>query len=128
MTNRDPLRTEILVVEDDSDIAAILCDLLEDEGYTVRYARDGVSALELLSTHGERVGLILLDMLMPRMNGRDFRRQQQGDPQIADIPVAIVTTGAEVDPSMRPAAFLRKPFSADDLLTLVKRFVGQPKL
>ncbi len=126
MRQMDPLPTMILVVEDDADIAAILGDLLEDEGYSVLHARDGVSALEVLSTHREQVGLILLDMLMPRMNGRDFRHQQQQDPNIAHIPVAVVTTGAEVDATMLPVAFLRKPFSAEDLIALVERIVGPP--
>jgi CheY-like chemotaxis protein len=126
MTNPDSLRTAILVVEDDVDIAAILRDLLEDEGYSVLHAHDGVAALDLLTTHSKRIGLILLDILMPRMNGRDFRRQQLRDPLIANIPVAIVTTGAEVNPDMLPAAFLRKPFGAEELLSLVERFIGPP--
>src|SRR5689334_6104245 len=79
----------ILVVDDDEDILEALRDLLRDEGYDVVAARDGRTALERLRG-GLRPRLILLDLMMPTMNGYEFRREQRADPALAGIPTIVV--------------------------------------
>ena len=77
----------VCVVDDDADIREVLTDVLSIEGYDVVAAGDGESALALLRARPSACRLILLDLMMPRMNGWEFRRQQLQDPTIAEIPV-----------------------------------------
>ncbi|PLS79555.1 MAG: response regulator, partial [Chloroflexi bacterium] len=81
----------ILVVDDDSGIREALTDILEDEGYAVRSACDGQAALDLLRQQAEPPALVLLDLMMPRMNGWQFRSEQRRDPALANIPVVVIS-------------------------------------
>lgn len=113
----------VLVVEDDNDIRIALCDILEDEGYVVAHARNGVDAIEQLR-RGPRPCLILLDWMMPVMNGAGFLRAQREDSAIADIPVVILSAhlrGGATARELGAADLLPKPFSARDLLDVVGR-------
>ena len=80
----------VLVVEDDNFILDMLIDNLEDAGFTAIGATDGLAAWNQLQ-QGMRPCLILLDLMMPQMNGWQFRSMQQADPTLADIPVVILT-------------------------------------
>ena len=80
----------ILVIDDDRDIRDILVIVLSAEGHEVDTAADGLAGLEQLRM-GCRPSLILLDMMMPRLDGEGFLRAMRSDPNTADIPVAIVT-------------------------------------
>ena len=80
----------ILLVEDDFDVREALAETLRDEGYAVECAVDGVQALDYLRGGG-RPGLILLDLMMPRMSGSEFRMVQKVDPQLADLPVVLIS-------------------------------------
>ena len=115
----------ILVVEDDFDIREALTQILEEEGYWVRGAANGKEALDVASS-GRVPSLILLDLMMPVMNGWQFRAEQLQNPRLASVPVLIISA----DPHMQPktatlgvAGLLRKPVSLDELLTAVKRHV-----
>ena len=115
---------EVLVVDDDGDIRASLSELLEDEGYRAPTAINGVEALDRLR-QGVHPCVILLDLMMPVMNGLEFRALQKADPELAGIPVVIISAHA------RPAdvdadAFLSKPVSVDRLLAVVERFCPGP--
>src|SRR5579862_4027549 len=79
----------ILVVDDDRSIRQTLCEILQDEGYTVSTARNGAEALEILKHRRPR--LILLDLNMPVMNGGDFRLVQRFDPVLRRIPTVVLT-------------------------------------
>ncbi len=106
----------ILVVEDDALTRGAIKLLLEWEGYRVHCAAEGEEALGLLR-QGLRPALILLDARMPGCDGWGFREEQRADPDLADIPVLVISGE---DPSALDAAgHLRKPFEPKELLDKV---------
>jgi two-component system response regulator MprA len=112
----------VLVVEDDHAIRRTICDALELEGYEVRTAGDGGEALRVLG--GWRPGAIILDLMMPRVDGFAFRRAQLSRAELRDIPVVVLSAVpdvAERSRELRPAAALAKPFDLDVLLDTVAR-------
>jgi CheY-like chemotaxis protein len=112
----------VLIVEDDLDIAETLAAVLEDRGYRVETAANGVAALARLH-RSPRPELILLDLAMPLMDGREFRRAQLAEPELASTPVVVLTAGARApEPELAPMAWLFKPVSLDDLLRVVARY------
>ncbi len=112
----------VLVIDDDRDICEVVQTVLELEGYAVVTARDGAKALASLRG-GLRPCLIILDLMMPNMNGIQFREQQQLDPELRDIPVVVLSGDGTVP--MKAAALgvkgLRKPVELDVLLDVVGR-------
>ena len=111
----------ILVVEDDADIAEAMVAILEGEGYAVVHASDGEEALRVLRD-GLRPSLIVLDLLMPRMDGLQFRRVQQSDPNISRVPVVVVSGVAYMVNEIRSmgvARWFQKPVDVDALLDAV---------
>lgn len=85
----------ILLVEDDSDVRESLAYLLSDQGYDVACAEDGQEALSYLHA-GNKPGVILLDIMMPRMNGYEFRAAQKQEPDIAAIPVIVLSAAGSI--------------------------------
>src|SRR4051812_17571750 len=81
----------VLVVEDEADLRALIVGLLEGDGYAAVGASNGEEALDVLRTTPRRPCLILLDLMMPRMDGWAFRAAQRRDPALASIPVVVVT-------------------------------------
>lgn len=117
----------ILVVDDDSGIREALTDILEDEGYAVRSAADGQAALDILRQQAELPALVLLDLMMPRMNGWQFRSEQQRDPTLADIPVVVISASANIHDQVQAldaAAFIAKPIEYDRLVGVVGQYCG----
>ncbi|WP_437591904.1 response regulator [Sorangium sp. So ce1000] len=116
-----PLK-RILVVDDDPDIRETLAELLQEEGYAVASAAHGGEALSVLRTD-PRPGLILLDLMMPIMDGWQFRAEQKKDPELAAIPVVIISaTGRdEFVSSLGAAQFLKKPINLEQLLAAVEQ-------
>jgi CheY-like chemotaxis protein len=118
-------RKFVLVVDDDPDIRESLETVLGIHGHPVATAADGSEAIELLRRKAAPPCLILLDLMMPGMNGFEFRAELESDPVLANIPIIIITgAGVLVDEkagSLR-AEVLRKPFDLKALLTTVKRF------
>jgi len=108
---------KILLVDDDSDVAEALSFLLCEERYEVATASNGEEALHYLKSHPQP-RLILLDVMMPIMDGYEFRNAQLGDPTIADIPVVILTAGYLGDRAseLRAKSHVRKPVDLDRLL------------
>jgi CheY-like chemotaxis protein len=112
----------VMVVEDDEDIRETLTALLADEGYTVSAYRNGRLALDALK-EGQRPGVILLDLMMPEMDGWEFRRRQLADPAIDEIPVVLITAaGMERVRREEFSEVLRKPLKLDRVLGAVARF------
>ncbi len=113
------------VVDDDADIREVLSDVLSIEGYDVISADDGESALGLLRKRRSDCRLILLDLMMPQMNGWEFRRQQLQDPAIAEIPVLLLTgagTAAKSIDELHVAGTIEKPVELDTLLAEVAHY------
>jgi CheY-like chemotaxis protein len=116
---------EILVVDDDVDIRETLHLVLEEEGFRVALAANGEEALRHLQA-GARPAVILLDLMMPVMNGWQFRAAQRADERLAAIPVIVVTAAGGDDEKLRAvdAAVLRKPIRLDVLLEAIRRLVA----
>jgi CheY-like chemotaxis protein len=115
----------VLVVDDDPDIRESLETVLGIHGHAVATAADGAEAITFLRRKGAQPCVILLDLMMPGMNGFDFRAELQSDPQLSDIPVVIITgAGVMVDERAHNlrAEILRKPFDLKALLKTVERF------
>jgi CheY-like chemotaxis protein len=114
----------ILVVEDDTEIREEMVALLESEGYRVTEARNGQDALDQLKKTPAPC-LILLDLMMPVMNGWDFRAQQLADPALKGIPTVIVSGAAQAKQEARSlgaAAFLQKPFDLEPFLDVIAQY------
>jgi CheY-like chemotaxis protein len=108
----------ILIVEDDVEIREAMSELLESRGYAVSVARHGAEALEQLRA-GSRPCIILLDLMMPVMDGWTFCQETERDPAFAAIPILIVSAVTRLDPRtahVRSVAQLSKPLNFDDLL------------
>jgi two-component system response regulator MprA len=119
----DP-RNDVLAVDDDYDVLFALQDVLEMEGYRVIPARSGREALELLR-RGLRPAVILLDLMMPEVSGWEFRAQQASDPELASIPVVVVSGQGLSDrevASLGVDGYLKKPVDLDQLLNAVGRY------
>jgi CheY-like chemotaxis protein len=119
----------VLVVEDDPDVREMLTVLLGAEGFYAVGAEDGLEALHLLRTVRHRAPevpcLILLDLMMPRLGGNEFRRVQLGDPTVASVPVAVMSGAADLAAraqALGAVAMLAKPIDCDALLDVVKRY------
>jgi CheY-like chemotaxis protein len=115
-------RCPVLIVEDDEDLREMMAQLLTLEGFDAATVANGREALEYL--HGaHKPDVILLDLMMPVMDGWEFRRRQQADPDLAPVPVIVLsaldqTRAANVDAT----AFLKKPLDFDRLLDLVRTY------
>lgn len=111
----------ILVVDDDDDVRAALAEVLAEEGYRVTGATNGREALDCMRK-GPRPDVILLDMMMPVMDGWQFRAEQQRDPRLAAIPVVVLSASPQyATETLDCACSLRKPVELDLLLETVAR-------
>jgi two-component system chemotaxis response regulator CheY len=114
-----PSTNHILLVEDDRDIQETLRELLTEEGYDVAMANNGQEALTYLRTAGRRPDAILLDLMMPVMDGLQFREAQRHEPAYSGIPVVVLSADRNVGEKatqMAVAAYLEKPLNIDTLL------------
>jgi CheY-like chemotaxis protein len=119
----------VLVVEDDPDIRDIVQDLLESEGYDVIPASHGKQALEFLwgVKTTAKPDLVILDMMMPLVDGRQVLEAMQSDTDLASIPVLVISAVVREKPA-GAAAFLRKPVSLEKLFETVRTFVNRSPL
>jgi CheY-like chemotaxis protein len=110
----------VLVVDDEVDIRQAVAEVLTDEGYQVCSAADGAEALDQL--HAFRPNLVLLDLMMPGMNGWEFRAAQRGDPDpaVAKTPVVVLSALGR-EGAIEADAYIQKPFDLEDLLSAVRR-------
>jgi len=124
-----PAAGNVLIVEDDPDVREMLAALLVSEGFYAVAAEDGLEALHLLRAVRHRAPhipcLILLDLMMPRMSGHEFRRAQLGDPTVAAVPVAVMSGAVDVEQraqALGAVATLAKPIDCEILLEVVRRY------
>jgi DNA-binding response OmpR family regulator len=118
----------ILVVDDDALIRDTLATALGDEGYVVRVAPDGRTALSSIGNW--RPDLIVLDLMMPVMSGVEFRAAQRSAADTAQIPVIILSAAHEVQSraaSLDPAAVFTKPFDLGALLDAIASVLERPQ-
>lgn len=116
----------VLVVEDNDDVREMMAVTLELEGHHVATAVNGRDALEKLHT-GERPCVILLDLMMPVMNGWEFRRALELDPVLRDVPVVVVSAATkEMAQRAHATAHLPKPLDMDQLLDIVGALCSDP--
>ena len=111
---------KILVVEDNDDLRSLLLDVLEDADFEVMAARNGAEALEL--GHAFRPDAIILDLMMPVMDGPAFLERRRQTPWLTAVPVLVLTAHPFVHrvlDGLAPTAVLRKPYDLDDLLAAV---------
>ncbi|WNG54908.1 response regulator [Archangium gephyra] len=109
--------TPILVVDDDPDIREALRDILDDAGYSVALAFHGQMALEMLEKMGQPC-LVLLDWMMPVMDGAQFLHLLRENPLYDSVKVILCTaSGRDVPPGAQ--GLLRKPFELEELLAVV---------
>lgn len=111
----------LLVVEDDADYSQILCEMLQEAGYRVESAMHGVAALARLRD-GTKPALILLDLMMPVMDGWSFMAALKEDSAFATIPVIVTTGGGDRVLHSAPvsAAYLNKPINRERLLAMIE--------
>ena len=114
----------ILVVEDDDELRHTLVELLEEEGYRTLEAANGRSALDLLARQSELPALILLDLMMPVMNGWEFRHAMLGK-SFESVPTVVLTASRELEKRPIQAPYvLQKPIHVAELLDLLSKHFG----
>lgn len=115
----------VLVVDDDLSIQGFLAEALADESYEVQTASNGREALEVLTAW--LPDLILLDLMMPEMDGWHFRAEQRARPEIAGVPVIVLSATRDLAVRARdlePAQIFPKPFDLDALLTTIEQLTA----
>ena len=118
----------VLVVEDDRDIREGLLDTLTDHGYESVGAANGQDALTALRTGNDLPCMILLDIMMPVMDGAIFREAQLRDPDLAEIPVVLISAHRDLPQrarSLNAAAYLEKPLKLQELLALAHQYCAR---
>lgn len=120
----------VLLVEDDSDIQAVLVDVLEEYGYTVLVAEDGEAGTRLFDEHGASIALVIADIMMPKMQGRSFQEHVLG--QQTDVKMLVISGFQEVDLKRRNlldprSVFLQKPFDLDTFAATTRHLLGSPE-
>jgi CheY-like chemotaxis protein len=122
-------RPDVLLVEDDPEIRMGIRGLLSDEGLDVTDVGDGREALAYLRSVDELPRLILLDLMMPVMDGWQFRAAQRVDARLSAIPVIVLTAGGEdlrrAKAELGVAEFLVKPVDLVYLVDVVKRLLAK---
>jgi CheY-like chemotaxis protein len=116
----------VLVIEDEPIIRENIQLLLELEGYPVKTASNGEEGLQILRTLPHPC-LILLDLLMPVMNGFEFLESKSHNEIIASIPVCVLSGVAEKPRDLKASAFLKKPLDFNVLLKFVRQYCGDPQ-
>src|SRR5262245_23002195 len=112
----------VLVVDDDVEIRQALTDILEDENYSVRAAANGREALELVS-RGPSPDVILLDVMMPVMDGWHFLSARLGHPRLIEVPIIIISAGTEAEREAKKVGVFevaKKPLHVDDLIRRIE--------
>ena len=119
----------VLIVEDDDGTRELFAKLLSTEGFHAVSAEDGLEALHLLRAVRRRAPhmpcLVLLDLMMPRFSGHEFRRAQLGDPTVASVPIAVVSGVSDLQmraEALGAVAMLAKPVDFNLLMNVVRRY------
>lgn len=120
----------VMIVEDDRDVRESIAEVLEDCEFRSLGAANGQEAISELRASSKKPCVILLDIMMPVMDGWEFRAQQLADPELDTIPVVILSAHANIEEAahgMAAAACLKKPVQLEALLAMVQRFCVKGK-
>lgn len=117
----------VLLVDDDEDLRDSIADFLRISGYFVSTAEDGRAALDAIANQ-RRPCVVLLDLVMPVMDGWKFLAVMQGDPALATIPIVIASAHAATHAPAGTAGVIHKPFDLTELLAVVEQHCGPPPL
>ena len=120
-------RPLVLVVDDDGDIREAIIGLLEGEGFQATGASNGLEALNFLAESQRKPSLILLDLMMPVLDGWTFCKVRQGVSMLMEIPVIAISATPMNGPQepLRVDATLPKPFEPEALTWVASRMVGR---
>ncbi len=110
----------VLLIEDEDELRESMRDLLEGDGHAVVAARDGQEALDALP-HIQNLCVVLLDLLMPRMNGWDFFERMRARPELSAVPV-VVHSSAQSSAPAGVTLVLKKPVEPERLLSVVRTY------
>jgi len=122
MASQSVAHCPVLIVEDDADLREMMAQLLSLEGFHTAAVANGREALEYLQ-RSESPEVILLDLMMPVMDGWEFVKHQQADPILSHVPVIVLSAlDQSRTASVDAAAFLKKPLDFDRLLELVRSY------
>jgi len=119
----------VLIVDDEEDIRISLKMLVEDMGYKATTAENGIKALELLKK--EKFDIVLLDILMPKMSGREVLENIRKDPKLKDQKVVFLTVvklglvGKDSIKNLKPTDYLQKPIKVAEFRERIKKIVGK---
>jgi CheY-like chemotaxis protein len=114
----------VMVVDDDTDLRETLMEVLQDNEFRVVGAANGQEALDLIHSAAQRPCVILLDLMMPIMDGKAFYSALRNEPELSQIPVIVLSAHANVEAVLADVAVeakLSKPVDIEPLLALVKR-------
>lgn len=117
-------RARVLVVDDDDFVREVIVSILQLAGFDVVEAGGGAEGLKILRAD-RTVCLVLLDLMMPDMDGWRFRHEQREDPRLAEIPTVIITGGAlsaDLDEQLKAADYLAKPVEREVLVSVAARY------
>jgi CheY-like chemotaxis protein len=120
----------ILIVDDDAGIRQLVTVFLEHKGYHACSVANGREALTYLQHSQPHPQLILLDLMMPVLDGAQFRHAQEQDQQLATIPVVVMSAAADIEayaPALRAHAYLSKPIDFEMLCTLIEQYCRQSR-
>ncbi|HTJ47328.1 MAG TPA: response regulator [Kofleriaceae bacterium] len=117
------MQPAVLIVDDDADIREALEEVLSESGYAVAIAADGADALDEMKAHAP--ALVLLDLMMPNVDGWRVMDEMHRDPSLCGIPVCVLSAFAELAPAAADTV-LAKPIKVLPLLETVERFCGRP--
>lgn len=123
-----PDRPYVLIVDDDDDILAVVRESLYREGYEIASAVDGVDALEAAARR--RPDVMIVDLMMPRMDGHEVVRRLRAAPETREVPILVLTAAAqehveEASAAAGASAHMRKPFSPRDLVVCLDDLLGR---
>jgi CheY-like chemotaxis protein len=119
---------DILLAEDDEDLREAMVETLSDAGYSVEAVANGRDAIEWLEDTDHPPKLILLDLMMPIMDGWQFLEKREKTPKVASVPVVVLSASASFESTSETVAFMRKPIALKPLLAIVATYcaAGEP--
>jgi CheY-like chemotaxis protein len=113
----------VLVVDDDADVRDTFELILKSSGYDVLTAANGSEALDILRAYRDKIALVLLDILMPVMDGWKFLEERSKSDALEEVPTVILSAAHPSNPiSSHATAFLSKPVAMDDLLSTIRKY------